>query len=527
MTSVSDIDTGEAALAASYDRIPYDSQPFPDARPAYLAGLARLHGLRPAMPSHCRVLELGCASGGHLIPLAWRYPDSEFVGIDLSAEQIRQGNAMVAALNLPNCTLHAGDLTRFEIDDASYDYVIAHGLYSWVPERVRAAILPLCRRALRPGGIAYISYNTLPGWRMRGLTRDLLDWHLRDIGDPLDRLQAAQALMDRLAAGMHGQAPSSYLEMEVRRIRSRPPSYLAHEFLEPDNRAFLLHEFATDAAAAGLRYLCNADLATGFAELYDDLGDVMAELADDPLVLEQYLDFVSNRAFRQTLLCRDDEPRTRLDHGRMEQLYLVGGLVPPPKLDLRRAKGQPFTSPDGSSYEVHHPLCKAALAVLHAAYPRGLRYGELLAAAAARVRAQGDVRLAGEIEVAFGELFGLVIMQHIELLPESPLPAPLRVAEPARVNVLARRQAELGWSHLATLTHRSLELDPFARALIGMLDGRRAQTELVAAMSDFLSAQTPPADDAARRRLQRQAEANVARLLTMFARHGVLEPGPG
>ena len=144
-------DPAQAALAAFYDRVPYDSQPFPEAHPAYLGALGRLHGLTCALPSKCRVLELGCASGGNLIPLAWYHPQSEFVGIDLSESQIRAGRELMAAVGLDNCTLHTGDLSHFEPDPTGYDYVIAHGLYSWVPDSVRGKMLTLCRDALRPG----------------------------------------------------------------------------------------------------------------------------------------------------------------------------------------------------------------------------------------------------------------------------------------------------------------------------------------------------------------------------------------
>ena len=101
----------QAALASSYDRVPYDSQPFSEADPTYLGAMGRLHGLACALPSKSRVLELGCASGGHLIPLAWYHPQSQFIGIDLSESQICVGRDLIGAVGLDNCTLHAGRST--------------------------------------------------------------------------------------------------------------------------------------------------------------------------------------------------------------------------------------------------------------------------------------------------------------------------------------------------------------------------------------------------------------------------------
>ena len=511
----------QAALASSYDRVPYDSQPFSEAHPTYLGAMGRLHGLDCALPSKCRVLELGCASGGHLVPLAWYHPQSQFVGIDLSESQIRVGRDLIGAVGLDNCTLHPGDLRNFEPDPTGYDYVIAHGLYSWVPGSVRSAILVLCRRALRPGGVAYISYNTLPGWRMRGLTRDLLEWHLRAVDEPLERLRHAQELINHLGEAVDVESPSSYLEMEVARIRSNPPSYLAHEYLEPDNHAFLFREFVDEAAVAGLRYLCNADLATGYPELYGVLGEAMAGLTGDPVQLEQYLDFVANRAFRQSLLCRDDEPPTSLDHGRMRQLHLVADLSPAPKLDLRRIKPQTFTTRNRTSFDVQHPLSKAALAELAGRYPQGVTCGELISTAAQRVSSKGGARHAEEVDEALSEIFSLLVLQHVEPIIEPPGHMLRRSGHP-RASRLAWYQASLGWSHLATVMHRCLELDDFARALILRLDGTRDGKALNRAMLEWLK-EDNGLELATQPGAHRSVDSNTSRLIKLFARHGILE----
>jgi len=522
MTGLSDTATVREALASFYDQVPYDSQPFSEARPAYLGALGRLHGLNCALPTNCRVLELGCASGGHLIPLASYHPQAEFVGIDLSERQINAGRELIQAVGLDNCTLHVADLTTFKPSAEGYDYVIAHGLYSWVPDSVRNKILTHCRRALRPGGIAYISYNTLPGWRMRGLTRDLLEWHLNDIADPLDRLMEAQALISRLGTAVDPDEPSSYLEMELARISSRPPSYLAHEFLEPDNHAFLLKDFVQDAANAGLRYLCNADLATGYPELYDELGVAMHELANDPVELEQYLDFVANRAFRQSLLCRDDEPPTTFDHNRIRQLHLASDLLPPPKLDLRRTKSQTFCTRSGSDFDADHPLTKAVLSELAGESPLGKPCTELLRKASERVHAQGNETDSEDYDEAIDELFSLVVLQHIEPLYQVARQMPHRTDNP-RANRLALQQARLNWSHLATITHRSLDIDDFARALVLLLDGTRDQGTLNKLMLDWVKSKNT-LDEATLQGMHKNVEENVARLLKLFARHGILEP---
>jgi SAM-dependent methyltransferase len=522
MNRASDGADAVSAIAASYDEIPYDSQPFSDARPAYLAGLGALHGLAVAPPSRCRVLELGCASGGHLVPLAWYHPGSEFVGIDLSARQIATGQRLVDALGLGNCELQAGDIARAVVQPESFDYVIAHGLYSWVPESVRKTILPLCRSALRPGGIAYVSYNALPGWRVRGLTRELLEWHVRDEVDARSRLAAAAGLVERLSRVVGGGTPDSYLAMEVQRIRSRPASYLAHEFLEPVNHAVLLHEFIAEANEAGLRYLCNADLSAGIPEMFGELGDAMATLAAGAVELEQYLDFVCNRAFRQSLLCRDDEAATGLRHEAADALFVSADLAPPGKLGLRSDRPDRFRTAAGEACDVSHPLAKAVLARLYATHPRAERYDGLLAVAREEVRAAGGTRFADDEDACYGELFGLSLGQHLEWLSEPPAFVHGGNAAPPRATVLARQQAALGWPNVTTVTHRSLSLDVFGRELLLRLDGGHDREQLVSSMFDWLG-RREATDHGARRTDRQHVAANTDRLVALFRHHGILE----
>ncbi|MFU8839051.1 MAG: class I SAM-dependent methyltransferase, partial [Thiohalomonadaceae bacterium] len=126
----------------SYDDIPYQSHAIPETHPQALAALARLSGIESANPQQCRVLELACASGGNLIPMAWQLPGSQFVGIDLSAMQIHEGQQRIAQTGLTNIQLQTGDILDYQ-PEGFFDYIIAHGVYSWVPEAVRKAILQL------------------------------------------------------------------------------------------------------------------------------------------------------------------------------------------------------------------------------------------------------------------------------------------------------------------------------------------------------------------------------------------------
>src|SRR3954454_103006 len=99
-----------AAPATTYDELPYDDHVFAATHPATLATVAALHGLDPPPVDRCRVLDLGCAAGSNLWPMALALPGSEFVGVDLSPVQIARGREVAADLVLANVALHARDV---------------------------------------------------------------------------------------------------------------------------------------------------------------------------------------------------------------------------------------------------------------------------------------------------------------------------------------------------------------------------------------------------------------------------------
>src|SRR5512141_894057 len=152
--------------ATSYDAVSYPGLPFSQTHPDRRATIAALYDFPAAPPERCRVRELGCGDGGHLIPMAYLLPESTFLGLDAAGSAVAQGREQISALGLTNVSLSHVDLL-----DASnlgtFDYVIAHGLYSWVPPAVQERVLAITSEVLAPNGIAYVSYNAHPGGHVR------------------------------------------------------------------------------------------------------------------------------------------------------------------------------------------------------------------------------------------------------------------------------------------------------------------------------------------------------------------------
>lgn len=175
----------DSVSPASYNQVSYLSLSYAQSHPDRLATVATILGLKPPPVEHCPVLEVGCASGGNIIPMAVGLSESEFVGIDYASRQIAQGRAMVDALQLENLVLIERDILDLDADLGQFDYIIAHGVFSWVPRQVQEKLLEVCSRTLTPNGIAYVCYNTFPGWHHSGMMREMMMYRTRSISTSL------------------------------------------------------------------------------------------------------------------------------------------------------------------------------------------------------------------------------------------------------------------------------------------------------------------------------------------------------
>lgn len=298
---VSDLYASRAYPAASH----------PSTDPAVTAVAAALAGFKATPPSRARILEIGCSSGHNLLPLAARWPESRCTGIDLSEIAIHEARETARLAGIPNVKFRHADLRELNPDgDGPYDYIIAHGVYSWVAGEVRQALLDFCRAGLSLTGVACISYNTLPGWSLR---RSIVD-----LARHLATSQAAQfpdcdpgGLIPLLAmaAGNHGAYPRHLTEVLHDMLGKSQHIFDFDEFA-PINEPCTFLDFAGHAGRSGLHYLGESELARNFpASLTDEAREVLKPLACDPMALQQTIDLLVNRTFRTSLLCRADAPR--------------------------------------------------------------------------------------------------------------------------------------------------------------------------------------------------------------------------
>jgi SAM-dependent methyltransferase len=467
-------DPRRSELASPYDVVPYPSHPFAQTHPDRLAALGKLFRIEPSPPDGWRVLELGCGDGGNLVAMAVALPGARFLGIDASERAIARGRALVEALGLTNATLKVAAIEDVELPPERFDYVVAHGVYSWVAEPVRDRLLEIARSVLSERGIAYVSYNALPGGRLSGALREMLAFHTAGLDDPAERIEQARALLHLLIASWSGGHEfGAIMRRHAERLLERSPETLFHDELAAVNHPVYFHEFAAHAARHGLQYLAEAD----FFEMQTGVlpEAVSGELlqVEDPIRREQYVDFIKGRMFRQTLLCRAE-----LELDRSPQPLIVEALAvsSPAQPSAPDGEGRvSFEGPTGSTLTTDHPLAKGALERIARSWPAALWVRELIPP-----QASDEDRAA---------LCGVLLRCHAgNLVQLHVMPPPLTTAVSDRpeASPLARHQARSG-ALVTNLRHTSVRIeDDLGRQLVVLLDGTRDRVQLVHELRAFL-----------------------------------------
>lgn len=491
----------------AYDCVTYPSNPFARTSPHCLATIARLHGMAPALPSRCRVLELGCGAGGNLIPMAYQAPASTFVGIDMSREAVGAGQRTTSALGLANISLQHRDIMEIAQEDGCFDYIIAHGVYSWVPHVVRDKILSVFKTNLAPNGIACVSYNALPGSRLRDLVRSIMLFHVRNLADPWARSAQSRSLMKFLAtASAHDQVYGIVLRDQQHRIESLPDEVFIHD-LDEGATPFFLHEVVEAAARRGLQYLADTDFPIlGLHGRSEEICNMLSRIPEtDAAVREQYLDFIDGRCFRTSVFCHQDVRLTRPPAAAtVRELYLSGGLsLEDPAASAAGDNIAVFKAPSGATLKTNHPLSKSALFVLGQVQPEAIGFDDIMARALEHLE-RTEASISGDdIEMLSSVLFQAVRTGLLEAYVEPP-PVTGAVSARPRASALARWQASSGSEFVTNLLHGSVKCtDDVLRRFIPLVDGTRSADELRSGLRDALGEDACRSVDTTPRAVQR------------------------
>ena len=458
-----------------YDAVPYDGHPFSKTHPENLYTVASLFGLQAPDYRSARILELGCGQGDNLIPMAFNLPRSRCLGIDLSARQIAPGRKTIEALGLTNISLERMSITDVGPDMGRFDYIICHGVYSWVPREVREAIFAVCRDRLVDNGVAYISYNCLPGWHMIQSIRDMMLYHVADFKYPAERAEQARTMLRFILDGQQREdsAYAAHLQSELDLLSAHRDAYLLHDHLEEINHPVYFHQFMADARRWGLDYLGETDLHTMFAEnLGGDVSEKIQEIRDI-VKAEQYMDFLRNRRFRCTLLCHESVDLQRNLHIEdIEKFHVTSLALPEGDIDeTDLADGAPLVFTDGQiSVTVRGRVPKTALLVLADHRHKPLDYNDLCAETIARSGIEHPQYVREQINADLNLL--RLMFAGLIRISASAGDYITEVRQRPVATRLARHQAA-GGEVVTNQQHRSVALSAAEQVLIRYLDGSR------------------------------------------------------
>jgi SAM-dependent methyltransferase len=469
-----------STVANSYDVVPYTSHPISQSHPARMATIATLFSLAAPAVTTARVLELGCAAGGNIIPLAYDYPAGRFVGVDSSAVQLDEGRRLISELGLTNIELRQADILEVDATWGEFDYLICHGVYSWVPPHVQDKILSILAELLTPDGIAYVSYNTYPGWHLRGIVRDMMRYHAMRYDDPQERVAEARRVLDVVAKHSIRQTEAFYstmLEHESAFLHDRGDHYIYHDHLEEHCEPFYFHEFVRRARHKGLDYLGEARLAT-MASTNSSFAEEVAlsSLAQDRIAREQYFDYICNRTFRETLLHRAGRtPSSVIPSRVLWPMFVASGLCPA-GLPVDCAIGAPatFCTRGGEKLTIETPLLKAALLELSEHWPEAVPFEQLLRAATSRL----DI-VATDLQRTWLAQAILAFLTTSNLIEISVEPSQFTIAPGNKpvASLLARHQAAMS-KRVTNRRHKSCELSDAQHKVVQALDGSRSASDM-------------------------------------------------
>lgn len=476
----------------AYDVIAYPSKIFSQTNPDRLAVMAKIFGMSPPDVENCRVLELGCGNGSNLFAQAFIFPTSRFVGIDLSENHILDAKKGAEELGLTNIEFRQIDVMEMtEADFGKFDYIIAHGLISWIPDFVRERVFEIYHELLTPNGIGYISYNTYPGGHIRDMARRIMRFHTRDTDKPTEKVQKAMTFLAFLVENsIEKEAFQPFLTKELERHFDHETADIYHDDLAEFYQPVYFYEFVETLQKHGLQFLSESEItAMSMHSFSKDVQEMINSLGSIE-EREQYLDFLRGRFFRQTLICHQEvELNRQIDPSILQDFYISSPIRPLNEItDLATRKVEKFVGRKNAGVEIDHPLTKAALIYLGEIFANSADFNELIENAR-RILEENNFQSddweqeRNIITQIFWQMYYSTGLIEINVNRRK---ISTNVGDKPQVNRLAAWQIKHG-ANISTYLGTSIKIDDeISHRLIELMDGTRTRAELLDEIQSFV-----------------------------------------
>jgi len=474
-----------------YNDIFFESRPSPERHVLTLSTLAFLNGLSTPPASESRVLEIGCSTGGNLIPMACAFPEASFLGIDISSSQIKSACKKVSTLELKNIRFIEGDVRQEEPLEGNFDYIICHGMLTWVDPGIQDALLAFIAKNLTPEGVCYLSFNSQPGWRTRQIIWNALAPVRSMICSVQEKTARAKALLRSMSAMLIDthRPYGIQLKEEIDRNLERSNAFFAHEILNPFCSALTLSELRALLKNYQLHYLCDAEpfrspgVWAAFPELEQEFNKNIAAPPCQNVNPEQMADFLFPQSFRGAIISKKKAaPGLRQNPELIDSLSLCSPIMPlEVQPDIFSTKAVTFCSPTEQTREESDPLVKSALLVMRKTWPEPIHFKELYATALELSGLEPDTEQLVQLRLTLMHYFQ---SKHLELYREG-YRAAIHHSDNPKLFSFARSQS-LTQDWVTTLRHETMPVDQFDKFLMPLLNGENSRATIAERMSALL-----------------------------------------
>jgi methyltransferase-like protein/2-polyprenyl-3-methyl-5-hydroxy-6-metoxy-1,4-benzoquinol methylase len=475
----------------AYDVTQYESYPYSQTHPEHLYTIARLFGLDVPHYSSGRILELGCAAGGNIIPIAFNYPDSRVVGVDFSKKQVDAGIKQISDLGLENITIRHNSLADIDESFGKFNYIICHGVFSWVPKDIQEKILAVIRDNLSDNGVAYVSYNTLPGWNIVKSYRDMMRYHIKDFDTLEEKAGQARSILKFMVEGQEDStsAYAQFLQTEYDLLAGRSDSYLLHDHLAEHNLPVYFYEFMQEAKKHDLFYLGDTPVSNMFANnLPENVSQKLGELTD--LVQSgQYMDFFRNQRFRCTILCSREAGISNISRNLradvIEMFYLTFDRVQQynSEAEMLSDEFEITYELNGEVLSMDDPVTKAALKILNENKLKPLAFDDLCK----KIMTTTGLNDYNKVRHHLNEELNLMRLVSAGIIGIHSEPGNYIIEASSQpcVSKLARYQA-VSQNWVTTQRHETVSLNLFERTMIQYMDGEQSYLQIFEKMCQHI-----------------------------------------